>query len=542
MSKVAAYLRGHLAGEVVTRQDVRDAMSTDTGVLKIKPEMVIYPKNTNDIRKVARFSWQLAQKGHALPITVRGGGTDATGAAIGKGIALVTTAHMNKIFEYEQKQKLIRLQPGVTIAAASQSLSLAGAAIMSLHSSHAYGTVGGAIASAVTGPLAGKYGTIEKSIDQLEVVLANGDVLQTGRISKRELNRRKGLQGFEGDIYRGIDGIIEEYADVLDTLRANDATGYNTIADVKQKDGSFDLTPLFVGSQGTLGIVTEMIMRAEFRSLHVSAAALVFSNSNAARDALDELCKMAPALIDYVDAELFETAKKAGKVYQWYDDATKDVPAAAVVVVGFDEFNDRHRNKRLKRIIKMFGKSEEVVCITAHGDDADLLLDALSVPHYTTTPDDIEQAAPGVLSGFHVPTERLEDFTIALEALAKKHHVSMPMTGHVFTNTYSVYPSFNLHKVGDKQKVLALLADLTKLVNAHGGTMIAEGGEGRLKAPFVYAELDEKVVKLYQEVRKVCDPFNTLNPGVKAVGEVKELVPMLRSSPDAGQLAHFGVA
>jgi len=97
-------------------------------------------------------------------------------------------------------------------------------------------------------------------------VLCSGDVIQTERISKRELSRRKGLQSFEGEVYRGIDGVVDEYSDVISSIRANDSTGYNTIANVKHKDGSFDLTPLFVGSQGTLGIITEMIMRAEFHS------------------------------------------------------------------------------------------------------------------------------------------------------------------------------------------------------------------------------------------------------------------------------------
>ena len=130
MNKVAIYLRGHISGEVSTRDDVREAMSIDGGVLKQKPEMVIYPRNTNDIRKVARFSWQLAEKGHKLPITVRGAGTDATGAAIGKGIALVTAAHMNTLFEYDAKQKLIRLQPGVTVGTLNQALALHSTSIM----------------------------------------------------------------------------------------------------------------------------------------------------------------------------------------------------------------------------------------------------------------------------------------------------------------------------------------------------------------------------------------------------------------------------
>ena len=104
MSKVAAYLQEHIQGEVTTNAAILDAKSRDMSVLRVAPEMVIYPRVTNDIRKVARFSWQLAEKGHVLPITVRGGGNDQTGAAIGKGISLVTTAHMNRVFELAPKQ------------------------------------------------------------------------------------------------------------------------------------------------------------------------------------------------------------------------------------------------------------------------------------------------------------------------------------------------------------------------------------------------------------------------------------------------------
>ena len=541
MSKVATYLRGHLTGEVSTRTDVREAMSTDAGVLKIVPEMVIYPRSTNDIRKVCRFAWQLAEKGHVIPVTVRGAGTDGTGAAIGKGASVVTTAHMNKIFEYDAKQKLVRLQPGVSIGALSQALSLHGTSIMSLAGSHAFGTIGGAIASAVAGPLAGKYGTVERAIDQLEVVLANGDVIQTGRINKRELSRRKGLQTFEGDIYRGIDGIIEESADILDNLRSNDAAGYNTIADVKQKDGSFDLTPLFIGSQGTLGIITEMILRAEYRSLHYGVAALVFASANAARDALDDLCKMTPAFVEYYDAELFNTAATCGRKYDFYTQASEKLKPESVVIIGFDDFSEHHRAKALKKITKMFANADDVATTFANGDAADDLLAALDVAYYTTLPDHASLAAPNLYGGFHVPTERLEEFARSLQELAAKDHVALPLAGHVYTNTYSVYPTFELHKVSDKQRIFKLLDDLTKLVYAHGGTMVAEGGEGRLKGRFVYSQLDKSVVAMYAAVRKVCDPYGFLNTGVKEAVDARQLAGMLRDSHDAGQFARFGL-
>src|SRR5690606_18409877 len=100
MSKIGAYLQEHISGEVSLSRDVRESMSRDGSLLKMKPEMVVYPKGTNDIRKVARFVWQLAERGHTLPVTSRGGGSDLTGAAIGSGIVLSFPALMNTIFEY----------------------------------------------------------------------------------------------------------------------------------------------------------------------------------------------------------------------------------------------------------------------------------------------------------------------------------------------------------------------------------------------------------------------------------------------------------
>jgi FAD/FMN-containing dehydrogenase len=541
MSKVAAYLRGHLSGEVSTRADVREAMSTDGGVMKIVPELVIYPRTTNDVRKVARFSWQLAQKGHVLPITVRGAGTDSSGASIGNGVSLVTTAHLNKIFEYDAKQKLVRLQPGASIGALNQALTLHGSAIMTLAGSPDYATVGGAIADAASGPYAGKYGAIDTTIDQLEVVLANGDVLQTGRISKKELSRRKGVEGMEGDIYRGIDSIIEDNAELLDNLRANDAVGYNTIADVKQRDGSFDLTPLFVGSQGTLGIITEMIMRAEYRGLHLSVGALVFSDANAARDSLDFLSELSPAFLEYIDATLFETASSIGKLYDFYTNASGQLTPKVVVLVGFDDFNDRQRDKHYKQLRKYFEKQELVHVSFARGDEAEELISALDVAYYSSYPDKETHMAPPVLSGFHVPTARLEDFMNALDELATKHHTELPLLGHVVTNIYTVYPPVELKKVADKQKIFKLLDDVTKLVYAHGGTMVAEGGEGRLKSKFIYSHLEEPLIAMYDAIRAVFDPLGTLNPGVKQSNEMRVMIDQLRDEPAVGHLARFGL-
>jgi hypothetical protein len=254
-----------------------------------------------------------------------------------------------------------------------------------------------------------------------------------------------------------------------------------------------------------------------------------------------DICKMTPAFVEYFDAELYDTAKAAGREYSFYKSAAEAIKPASVVIVGFDDFSDRHRAKHLKRLKKQFGTIDGIVLSIAQNNDADEMLAALDVPLYTARPDHGAEATPLLYSGFHVPTERLEDFVRGVEALSAKEHIALPMAGHAYTNTYSLYPQFSLGKVADKQKIFKLLDELTKLVYDHGGTMIAEGGEGRLKAKFVYAQLDERVVQMYEEIRKVCDPHTILNPGVKQIAEVRAMAEMLRDHHDVGQNARYGV-
>lgn len=540
MSKVADYLRGHITGEVTTRSDVREALETDLGVLKLKPEIVVYPRTTNDVRKVVRFAWQLAEKGHVLPVTVRGAGTNTTGAALGKGVSVVTTAHMNRIYEYDAKQHLVRLQPGATVTSLAQALSLHGSGVMPLAGSYGYGTVGGAIGDGSSGLLAGKYGRLDSSISKLEVVLANGDVIQTGRISKRELNKKKGLEGFEGDIYRGVERITEDYADIFDKLRVDDSTGYNAIADVKQKDGSMDLTPLFVASQGTLGIITEMILKTEPRSTHYGVAAVAYKTYEDARDALDSLCELKPSFIEYFDARLFDEASKQGKQYDFYEEATKDGLVAVAIVLGFDDFTPRARSKSLRKAEKIAEMTGGAI-VTKDGDDATDMLSALDVAYYASLPDHAEAGSPPVFGDFQVPAEHFEAFTNDLSDLEQSLRLPLPLSGHVYTGVYSVHPSLHLNTVGDKQKVFKLLGELSKIVIARGGTMASGSGEGRLKAHFVYPLLDERLIEMYGEIRSLFDPRGTLNPGVKQDNDIRKLADMLRNSHDAGQLARFGL-
>lgn len=531
MSKVANYLNEHILGEVSSNAAVLHAMSTDGSVLTIVPEMVVYPRTTNDIRKVARFSNQLAEKGHALPITARGGGSDQTAAAIGSGIILNTTAHMNAIFELDSKQKLVRLQPGVNFKALNDALLLHGLHIPSYPASAGYSTIGGAVANNASGILSGKYGSTGRWIHQLEIVLSNGDVMQTGRISKRELNRKKGQQTFEGEVYRQIDNLITDNDDLIANsiaLDVRDNAGYAGIVDVKRRDGSMDLTPLFIGSQGTLGIISELIMKAEYASAEVAVAALAFETHNAARDAADSLRSLDPCLLEFIDGPLFETALERGKKYRFYTDAIEQGEVAAVLLVGFDDMSERHRSKKIKKTRKLLQGQVSYMDVASDAAAANELLILRDVSSVVVVPDGNGESAPPLVDGAYIPPERFEDFMTSLVALASKFAVQLPLYGRLLDNVYYVRPSLQLHKVGDKQKVFKFVDEYSHLVVSHRGHLIGESAEGRFKASFAYKEFDDDLMGLYDGIKAIFDPLEILNPGVKQKNELKTMVAMLR--------------
>lgn len=525
MSKVATYLRGHLAGEVDFRTDLRAARARDAGILAIAPEMVVSPRNTSDIRKTARFSWQLSERGHALPLVARGAGYGISGGAVGRGAQISLAAHMNTIFEYDSKQRLARLQPGVTIQALQSALALQGTGVLALDGLDPCGTIGGAIADNAAGYLAGKYGSLAANVSQLEVVLANGDVLQTGKISKRELSRKKGQQDLEGDIYRGVETILEDYADEISTIHERDQTGYNSIARVRDRDGSIDLTPLFIGSQGTLGIISEMILRVDFRSQHLDTVALVFASADTARDMLDELRRFAPAFVKYFDATLVRRAVQVGYKAPWFQEVGGKAPQA-VILVGFDDFNARARAKGKKKLEKLCGGVADVSLVL--DDDARASLSPLlDIARYSTLPDRAGVGMPPLLSDWFVPPERFEDFTKALTALGNKLRVDLPIAVDGLTELVSAYPLAPIAQASDRQKLMRLFDETARLVHQYGGAIVGQHGEGRSLSRFAYECIGARRVDMYRAIRKLFDPLGTLNPGVKQLNDVRQLAGMI---------------
>lgn len=531
MSKVAHYLQEHVQGEVMTAADARKYFSTDGSIFSVTPSVVVYPRAESDVRKVARFTWQLAERGRVIPITARGAGTDQSGGALGDGIMLVFPAHLHRLIEFDGKTGHVTVEPGVNYGKLQQTLLTHDRFLPPFPASIEYSTIGGAIANNAGGERSLKYGTTVDYVDGLRVVLANGEVIETRRLSKRELGKKLGLSSLEGEIYRELDKLIEENQEVISRMKlqtTKNAAGY-ALADVKLKDGSFDLTPLIVGSQGTLGIVTQATLQTEEHSPTTTLVLALFNDLQQAVSAVEEIRKQAdlPAAIEIVDDNLLKIVDAINpNMLKGVID--KPFPKVAMLLE-FDE-NERHQKKVTKRVVKVLDK---------YATDIEVELDPLrqdqfwSIRHASATvvahSQGGKKALPIIDDGI-VPPEKLHEYIDAVYALFKKHKLPIAVWGHAGDANLHLQPFLNLAEVGDRQIVTKLMNEYYTLVTSLGGSTSAEHNDGRIRAPYLKHLYGAEAYALFQKVKKIFDPYGILNPGVKINVSFEDVKPYIRSN------------
>ena len=523
MNKIATYLNEHLSGEVFTHAKNLDDLSADGSVLGNRPEMVAKVANVNDIRKIMRFCSQLAEKGHVLPVTVRGDGTDTTGSATTSGLVIDVSSRLNHVIGLDPRQKLIHIQSGMRYSAVNAILSThRGLGLANISEFGLDGTLGGAIGSGADGSRVGVRLSPMDSIKQVEVVLSNGDILQTDRLSKRDLARKKGLTTLEGEIYRKVDNLITDNKETIAKLKKMNlgTTGYSNITKVKAKDGSFNLAPLFVGSQGTLGIISEVILQAGFIKPDLTVVISAYENMTDAQSAIDLTVGSKASAVNLIDGRVFAEAAKQGKKVSWAPEPTH---SGAVVMAIFDDFSERTRARLAKSIQKKLKSTNPQHTEVKKIDTASLseLYSAIAV---ASRPSNTGEEVPGVFSGMWLPVAQLDIFINELRQLEEMFGVAIPIFYDATTEYLDLFPVFDLKKVSNRQNLLKILAELANMIDRLGGSLAGRGGDGKLKSFANTKVLDKDILDLFQQIRVIFDPHSILNTGVKQEVPVKELV------------------
>ncbi|MBQ3475913.1 FAD-binding oxidoreductase [Candidatus Saccharibacteria bacterium] len=506
MGKIAKYLNQLTIGNVFDGPEILEAYSTDRSALKIKPKFVAFPESTEDIQKLMRFFSQLAAKDIKVAITPRGGGRSEGGACLTNGI-VISTQKLNKMLEIDPRERLVRVQSGITLKELNTALSVSGLTVPI--EGHDDESIGGLISNCTIDRCAGKYGGIKNFVERVEVVLPNGDCLQTERYRKYALAKKAVEKTTEGEIYRKIAKVLSKNKDFLNELKkkSHGLAGYPKIVDVPVRE-SVDLMPLFFGAQGTLGIISEVIMRAVPLTKQASRVIATFKEIGPATEFANKIRDLNPRVLDLYDLKIIMEAKETGKNL---DGIIRRLEDGFVVFASFDE----KPASNLKKVAAMQESLPRNTKIMIEKDDNKNIFDEFenSLINYLSYVRHGERVP--ILTDFYLPNYNLENFLRDLKVLGEKLDIDLEVYGSFSTSIYNLRPKFDLEDEEFNKKATTFLKAGAFIIERQGGELAGGAPEGRLKAIVTNLKMPEAELNLYTEVKKILDPSELLNPDVK---------------------------
>jgi len=506
MGKIARYLNQLTVGNVFDNPEVLENYSTDRSALRVKPKFVAFPESTDDIRKLMRFFNQLAVKDIQVPIAVRGGGHDMTGADLTNGV-VISTAKLNKLLEIDPRERLVHVQAGITLKELNTALSVSGLTIPV----DGYGgeTIGGLIANCPKDNCSGKYGGIQNYVERIEVVLANGECLQTSRLKKYAVAKVAAEKSFEGAIYQKIAKLIHDKHNLIEKIgqTEHDLAGYPGIAKVSKKE-TMDLAPLFFGAQGTLGIISEVILRAVPLKNRPSRVVATFREIGPALKYMEALTILKPEKLDIYDLKIIMEARETGKNL---DGVIKKLKDGYVVYTSFSE----RASSRIKKIMGIQEKLPRTTKFIFEAPENTITLNEFenSLANYLSYVKNGERVP--ILTNFYLPEYNIEGFLKDLAILGKKLDLDLSLYGSYAAKNYSLRPKFDLENPEFRKKATTFLRAGAYVISRQGGKLAGGTPEGRLKAVVTNDEMPEPEKELYQEIKKIFDANEILNPDVK---------------------------
>ena len=526
MNRIAIYLNQHIDGVVYSAPNVLEHYATDRSLLKYHPRIVAIPASTNDIRRLVKFCNQLAVKKISLPITMRGAGYSKTGSSIGNGL-VISTEKLNHIQEIDVRQRLIRVQSGVTLGELKKSLGVHGLDLPVSGDPHE--TIGGLIAKNASASINTEPGTIIDFIEEAEAVLSDGSLVQIGKLGARGAKKKLDQKNLEGEIYRKIKEIIEKQSDLITKidLTVQNRSGYSGINSVQDKRG-FSLLPLLCGSEGTLGIITEVILRVEPVFEKPDWFAIPCQDEKDFVRIGQLLNKLEFTDLEAYDATIFNQVDTTGKTCGFYRKAPDD---GYLIVANAKDDARRDRRRKFAKLKKaLTGKDRLIVEDVKNAHD----FVAVNENLLAFLNDSGANYYLPLVDGVYVGEEHQAEFLRGLKLMTEKFKLKLAIYGSLDFNTFTVRPSFSPATSEGRKQLISFLRMYLKLVEHCGGYPCGDAPEGRFLAMFTRPNEDAEILSVYGKIKEAFDPLGILNPGIKQEVEPRNVLRHFRTDYNGG--------
>jgi glycolate oxidase len=422
----------------------------DASRIEKQPSAVVWPKNTDEVVKVMKYANEAG-----IPVTPRGAGTGMTGGSVPlNGSIVLSFEKMTKLLEVDSGNLGVIVEPGMVNGRLQRELEYMELFYPPDPASMNFCTIGGNVAENAGGPRALKYGVTRDYVMELEAVLPNGDVINTG------VKTSKGVVGY-------------------------------------------DITRLLTGSEGTLAVITKIRLKILPLPEDVVTLLVLFDNLEASGMAVSKIIasKIIPRTLEFMDSGTIEAVEKFRPV---------GIPkgTTALLLIELDG-HPLSIAKEAGKIADICGGLKAEVKMAENAAARDTLWEtrrAVSPALYNISPTKINE-------DIVVPRNKISEMLGGLKKLSEESGISIVNFGHAGDGNIHVNIMVDSRDIERYKKAESLVKDIFDMTLKLGGTISGEHGIGITKAPYIDMEIRKNELELMKKIKNLFDPKNILNPG-----------------------------
>ena len=541
-------IEAFFTGEVDDSPATLENYSRDASLFYVKPALVVFPKNTEAIKKLVVFVNQARTNGRNLSLTARAAGTDMSGGPLTESIVVEMTRHFNRIKKIGNNYAVV--EPGVYYRDFEVTTLRHNLLMPSYPASRELCTVGGMVANNSGGEKTLRYGKTEKYVTALKMILQDGNEYSFKKLTVDELKEKLALETFEGKLYKDLFSLVQQNATALAAARPDvtkNSSGYSLWDVFDPSTGTFDITRLIVGSQGTLGIITEITFSLVPPAL-VSRILVIFLNELTDLSSLtSEVLKYQPESFESYDSNTFRLAIKffpeiikriRGNIFrialsfmpEFWMLLTGGIPKLVLLM----EFAGQDTVEAENKAQAAYAGLRKVFNLNMHITKNDIETAKLRVIRRESF-NLLRQHIRGLrtapfIDDFAVNPKYLPEFLERLYKLLGKYPLIYTLAGHVGDGNLHIIPLLDLIKPESKAIIIKLSQEVYALVLSYNGTITAEHNDGIIRTPFLEQAFGKAVYDLFVVTKKIFDPLNIFNPGKKVGGSMRYLESHIQTS------------
>jgi len=537
-----------IKGDVLSDDQTLNNYSHDASIFEVKPQVVVFPKDVEDLKALVKFVKENKSSDSSLSLTARSAGTDMGGGPLSESIIVEFTKYFNKIGEITSS--FATAQPGVFYRDFETETFKKGLFFPSYPASKDICAIGGIINNNSGGEKSLKYGKTQKYVMNIKAVLSDGNEYEFRKFDEQELKQKMNKQDFEGEIYRKTFDLIDKNYDLLKDAKpkvSKNSAGYYLWDIYDKEEGTFDLTQLFTGAQGTLGLMTEAQLKLESLHPHYELATIFLKDIENLGKIIDAVLPLNPESFEVYDDNTLKLAIKyfysfaghlGGNLFSLFFRflpefkllITRGIPKL-VLLIEFNEPNHElidQKEEELKKKLDLLGVKMNVIHKEKDAEkywiirreSFNLLRQKIHNKHTAPFIDD-----------FIVPPHSLVEFLPKLEAiLAKYPSLIYTIAGHIGDGNFHIIPLMDISDPSQREIIPVLEKEVNDLVLSYKGSITAEHNDGLIRSPYLKDMYGEKVYALFEEVKKIFDPQNIFNPGKKVGATLEYSMSHIRTS------------